>query len=410
MTDFIPGITPIPASFAIITDADKQAMHDQINKGWLTAGPVNAKFEKALSEFTGIKYVRTCNSGSSANLLAVATMVEAGYWKAGDEIITAACAFPTTVNPLLLYGLVPVFVDVDIPTYNVTQQSLVDAISKEKTKGIMLAHTLGNPIPKFISGYFGLPVVEDVCDSLGSAYDRLDPARPNLEPEHVGQRAHIATCSFFPAHHITTGEGGAVFTQDAGLAAIAESIRDWGRACWCIPGDNNTCGTRFESEVDGVLYDHKYQIDKLGFNLKSTDIAAACGLSQIQRLPEFIAQRRSNFHFLSNRLVGISNHIILPEPTPGTSPSWFGFPITIRETGQRQALQEYLWAAKIDTRLLFTGNITRHSYMKGRNFRISGSLENSDKIMADSLWLGVHPHLTEEMLEFVTQKLEAFFK
>ena len=399
LNDFIPGVTPIPASNAVITQADKDAMIEQVNKGWLTAGPVNAKFEQALSDFTGIKHVRTCNSGSSANLLAVAAMVEAGHWKAGDEIITAACAFPTTVNPLLLYGLVPRFIDVSIPTYSITVEAVEKAISP-KTRGIMAAHTLGNPYPA-VMGCLGLPLIEDCCDALGSLYD--------YSTKHVGTMAKIATCSFFPAHHITTGEGGAVFTNDFDLMAIVSSVRDWGRACWCNPGETNSCGFRFDVEVDGVSFDHKYNATTLGFNLKSTDIGAACGLSQIRRLPEFIAARQRNFQFLQDRLLRINDHVILPEPTPGTSPSWFGFPITIRKTGERQALQEYLWSHKIDTRLLFTGNITRHSYMKGRNFRVSGSLANSDKIMADSLWLGIHPHLDERHLEFVADKLTAFF-
>lgn len=400
MAEFIPGVTPITASGAIITDADKDAMRSQVDKGWLTAGPVNRQFEKALADFTGIKHVRTCNSGSSANLLAVAAMVEAGIWKAGDEIITAACGFPTTVNPLLLYGLVPVFVDVEIGTYNPSAQAIDEAWGP-KIKGQILAHTLGNPFDPILRQR---ALVEDCCDALGSTYEE------DGETFHVGKEAWIATCSFFPAHHITTGEGGAVFTSIDPLARIIESVRDWGRECWCEPGQNNTCGKRFECKIDGIAYDHKYAINYLGYNLKMNEIGAACGLSQIKNIRDFVASRRHNFQFLKQRLGEISGHITLPQETEGSNASWFGFPITIKEAGQRQALQEYLWSYKIDSRLIFAGNITRQPYMKGRNYRISGSLENSDKIMADSLWLGVHPALTEEMLDFMVQKICDFFQ
>ena len=396
MTDFIPGVTPIPASGAIITAADKWAMHQQVDKGWLTAGPVNRQFERALGEFTGHKHVRTCNSGSSANLLAVAAMVEAGIWKAGDEIITAACGFPTTVNPLLLYGLVPVFVDVEIGTYVPS----LDAVMKNDADGLVMAHTLGNVAHPDM--FLNFHSIEDCCDALGS--------RGGAKNRHVGGWANIATCSFFPAHHITTGEGGAVFTQDDRLVRIIESVRDWGRSCWCEPGQQNSCGTRFEYTVDGVPADHKYGLEYLGYNLKITEVGAACGLSQIQRLPGFVEARRRNFAFLPAALESCADHIILPQETPGTKASWFGFPITIREPGQRQALQYYLMENKIDSRLIFGGNLTRHTYMRNRNFRIAGSLANSDKILADSLWVGVQPALSEEMLAFVADKITGFFK
>lgn len=412
MSDFIPGVTSIPASNAVIGIEERIAMVEAVGRGWLTAGPENRKFEQALSDFTGIKHVRTCNSGSSANLLAVATMVEAGYWKAGDEIITAACAFPTTVNPLLLYGLVPVFVDVDIGTYNMIPEAVEDAIGP-KTKGIMAAHTLGNPFDAHINWLaerhnFGL--VHDCCDALGSTYETWHGAiKTNT---HVGKHAHLATCSFFPAHHITTGEGGAVFSNDAGLISIAESIRDWGRDCWCEPGKENTCGKRFEQQFGELPYgyDHKYTYSRLGYNLKLTEISAACGLAQTARLQSFIDSRRKNWGFISNRLVGLEDKIILPKATAGSNPSWFGFPITIKKEGERTALQEYLDQNKIGSRLLFSGNITKQPYMKGRNYRISGSLENSDKIMKDTLWIGVWPGLTEEMLSFVCDKIKAFFQ
>lgn len=398
-------MTPIPASFSVITDADKAAMRYVVDSGWLTAGPVNRQFEQALSNFTGISHVRTCNSGSSANLLAVAAMVESGIWKAGDEIITAGCCFPTTVNPLLLYGLVPVFCDIDIPTYNVSLESVLAAVG-EKTRGIMLAHTLGNPFDREIRMKSGLPMIEDCCDALGSTY--LDNVGDGY---HVGKHALISTCSFFPAHHITCGEGGAVFSQDSGMTKIIESVRDWGRDCYCEPGKENTCGKRFEQQF-GTLpygYDHKYTYSALGFNLKITEVQAACGLSQMGRLGEFISARRKNHAFLVARLSGLADRIVLPRATEGTNPSWFGFAITIKEPGQRTALQQYLDSCGIGSRLMFCGNITRQPYMWGRSFRVAGDLQNSDKVMADSLWIGCHPHLTEEQLEFVASKIIGFF-
>jgi CDP-6-deoxy-D-xylo-4-hexulose-3-dehydrase len=370
-------------------------MHNAVSKGWLTAGPINNEFERALGAFTGHSYVHTCNSGSSANLLAVASLVEAGYWKPGDEVITAACAFPTTVNPLLLYGLVPVFVDVEIGTYNVNQETLNNAISP-KTRGVMLAHTLGNPYELTVPD--DIHLIEDCCDALGTT----------VGGRHVGHVGRLATCSFFPAHHITTGEGGAVFTNDKYLASLVESIRDWGRDCYCEPGKENTCGKRFEHEWESLPsgYDHKYTYTRLGFNLKTTEVAAACGVAQIGRLSRFVETRRKNFQYLLERLSDLDK-TICPTFRQGASP--FGFPITLKEEGQRTLLQEYLKQEGIDSRLIFSGNLTRQPYMKGRNFRISGTLENSDKIMRDSLWIGCHPSLTEEQLEYMAITVGKFF-
>jgi len=386
----------IPTSAPSLTETEFAAMHKAVDSHWLTAGPINNEFEKALGAFTGHTYVHTCNSGSSANLLAVASLVEAGFWKRGDEIITAACCFPTTLNPLLLYGLVPVFVDVEIPTYNVSQQTLDRAIGP-KTRGVMLAHTLGNPYD------FSLPsdvtLVEDCCDALGATSRGI----------HVGHIGRLATCSFFPAHHITTGEGGAVFTNDRDLASVVESVRDWGRDCWCEPGKENTCGKRFSWEWESLPagYDHKYTYTRLGFNLKFTEIQAACGRAQIERLGSFVESRRRNFRYLRDRLSSVGEHIILPLYSEGASP--FGFPITIKETGQRKDLQEYLKQEGIDSRLIFAGNITKQPYMKGRDFKISGDLNNTDKIMNDSLWIGCHPSLTQDNLEYMATKVETFF-
>lgn len=393
----------LPASFAVITESDKAAMREVVDSGWLTASKKNAEFEKRLSEFTGIRNVRTCNSGSSANLLAVAAMVETGEWEPGDEIITAACCFPTTVNPLLLYGLVPVFVDIDIPSYNVPVENVISALTK-KTRGVMLAHTLGNPFDFEIRLQCGVPVIEDCADALGSEYEH------HGRRYHVGQFARAATCSFFPAHHITCGEGGAVFTNDDALMKAVESVRDWGRDCWCEPGRENTCGKRFDRQCGGLPFgfDHKYTYSHLGFNLKLTEVQAACGLSQSGRLADFVGARRKNWDFLRRRLDRVQG-IICPRPTAGTHPSWFGFAITIREPGQRTALQQYLDSCGIGSRLLFAGNVTRQPYFSGRQYRIAGGLENCDKVMNDSLWVGCHPHLSESDLEFMASKIEGFF-
>ena len=383
----------VPASGAVLGYEEKVAMHAVVESGWLTAGPINRQFEESLSAFTGIKHVRTCNSGSSANLLAVATMVAAGYWKAGDEIITTAVGFPTTVNPLLLYGLVPVFIDVELGTYNANQTAFNRALSK-KTTGIMMAHTLGNPWQFLASEE--IHVVEDCCDALGS---------------DCGHNSDISTCSFFPAHHITTGEGGAVFTNDGKLVRTIESIRDWGRDCYCEPGQNNTCGKRFCQQFGDLPegFDHKYTFTHLGYNLKLTEVGAACGLAQMTKLPSFIEARQRNFDFLWNGLAHLQDKIILPRATIGSTPSWFGFPITIIRPNLRNAMQRFLDERGVDTRLIFGGNLTRQPYMKGRNFRVSGSLENSDKVMNDSFWVGLHPQLSEEQLAYSCEMIGAFF-
>jgi len=387
----------VPASGAVIGLAEKKAMHDAVDAGWLTAGPINAAFENKLSAFTGIKHVRTCNSGSSANLLAVAAMIASGKWKAGDEIITSAVGFPTTVNPLLLYGLVPVFVDVELGTYNPSVESMYRAITY-KTAGIMMAHTLGNPC-EFPDT--ALPIVADCCDALGSTVDDV----------HVGTAAAIATFSFFPAHHITTGEGGAVMTQDGELLRHIEALRDWGRDCWCSPGQNNTCGKRFDQQFGELPYgfDHKYTFTHAGFNLKATEIQAACGLAQLDRLPLFIKKRISNFAFISARLEKLQREIILPKGTNGTQPSWFGYPITIKNGDSRHILTSYLAEKGVDTRLIFGGNLTKQPYMKGRNFRIAEPLINADKVMNDTFWIGVWPGLSEDDLAYACDTIEEFF-
>ena len=392
----------VAASSPVIGDPEWAAMHAAIDKHWLTASAINRKFEGALSAFTGIPNVRTCNSGSSANLLAVAAMVEAGYWKPGDEIITAAACFPTTVNPLFLYGLKPVFVDILPTTYNVNPDQLWRAIG-HKTTGIILAHTLGNPFSSEIlelARRRELHVIEDCCDALGATYEGV----------HVGTTGDIATCSFFPAHHITTGEGGAVFTSDPVLLRAVERVRDWGRDCWCEAGQNNTCGVRFDQQ-HGELphgYDHKYTMSALGFNLKMTEIQAACGLAQMDRLTGFIEARRRNWAYLRERLDHMRGLLVLPEATPGTEPSWFGFMLTIRESGLRNGMQQYLIQRGVDSRLLFAGNLTKQPYMAKRKFLVAAELRVTDEVMDNGLWVGCWPGLTEEQLEHTAKCIETY--
>ena len=402
---FIPGETPIPASSPVITEAEIDAMSAVVKKGWLTAGPVNAEFEHKLAQFVGVEHCHTCNSGSSANLLAVAALVESGRLKAGDEVIVPATSFPTTVNPLLLYGLVPVFVDIDHKTYNIDfNQACDEVVENRNVKAIMAAHTLGNPFSEYIyklADSYSLVLVEDCCDALGAT----------INGQHVGQHGVVGTCSFFPAHHITMGEGGAVWTNDGEIATAIESCRDWGRDCYCEPGKENTCGKRFCQKFGELPegYDHKYTYTRLGFNLKITEIQAACGLAQIERLRSFVELRRANFASIRNRLSELADNIYLPEATKGSEPSWFGFPFTIKETGLRAQLQEYLAQHQIGSRLLFAGNIVKQPYMAGRAFKIHGALKNSDKVMHDGLWVGCWPGLTTEMLDFMCQKIGEFF-
>lgn len=400
---FVPGETPIPASSPVITEAEIDAMSAVVKKGWLTAGPVNAEFEQKLAQFVGVEHCHTCNSGSSANLLAVAALVESGRLKAGDEVIVPATSFPTTVNPLLLYGLVPVFVDIDSKTYNIDfNQACDEVVDNRNVKAIMAAHTLGNPFSEYIYKLvdsYKLVLIEDCCDALGA----------KLNGEHVGRRGVVGTCSFFPAHHITMGEGGAVWTNDREISTAIESCRDWGRDCYCEPGKENTCGKRFCQKFGELPegYDHKYTYTRLGFNLKITEIQAACGLSQLERLLDFVERRRNNFSTLRSRLSDLQDAIILPCYSEGASP--FGFPITLKETGLRAQLQEYLAQHQIGSRLLFAGNIVKQPYMAGRAFKIHGTLKNSDKVMHDGLWVGCWPGLSEEMLAYMCEKIEHFF-
>jgi CDP-6-deoxy-D-xylo-4-hexulose-3-dehydrase len=406
ITAIPPTVPPrsIPASSPVLTAVDWQALHDAVDAHWLTSGPKTREFERLLAAQFGVGHALSCNSGSSANLLAVAAMVEAGHWRAGDEILTVACAFPTTVNPLLLYGLVPVFVDIDPMTLNVSVDALRKGVSA-KTRGVMLAHTLGNPFDldavMELARVFKLHVVEDCCDALGSTY----AGKP------VGSFGLVGTCSFFPAHHITTGEGGAVVTKDDGLGRVIASVRDWGRDCYCVPGSENTCGKRFCQQLGGLPfgYDHKYTYSHLGFNLQSTEIGCALGVAQIGRASEFIRSRQNNYDYLKERLHSLGDSVVCATATQHSLPSWFGFPITIREPGLRPQLQQYLSERGIGSRLVFAGNITRQPYMRERVYRVAGSLEHTDKVMNDALWLGVWPGLTEDDLDYVARAVREFF-
>jgi CDP-6-deoxy-D-xylo-4-hexulose-3-dehydrase len=407
---FTAGTDVIPPSGKIIGADELKNMVEASLDGWLTAGRFNEAFEQRLGSFLGAKHVLTTNSGSSANLLAFSALTSPQLGeraiKPGDEVISVAAGFPTTVNPILQYGAVPVFVDVHIPTYNIDPE-LIEAAISDKTKAIMLAHTLGNPydLTKIvhIAKKYNLWLVEDCCDALGSTYDG----------KLVGSFGDIGTLSFYPAHHITMGEGGAVFTNNSDLKRIIESSRDWGRDCYCQPGKDNTCGKRVGWQL-GTLpfgYDHKYTYSHLGYNLKISDMQAACALAQMDRLPGFIEVRKRNFNILKDRLKTCEEFLILPEATTGSDPSWFGFPITIRDGAgvARVDLLKYLDQYKVGTRLLFAGNLTRQPYFKGHTHRVSGDLTNTDKVMNNTFWIGVYPGLNEDMLSFMVEKLEAFF-
>ena len=409
-TSFIPGKSVIPPSGKVINGDDLVNLVDASLDGWLTTGRFNDAFEQNLATYIGVRHALTTNSGSSANLLAISALTSPSLGeralRAGDEVVTAAAGFPTTVNPLLLYGLIPVFVDSSAPTYNPSISDIAAAIGP-KTRAIMLAHTLGNPFAveevRALADRHGLWLIEDCCDALGSTYHE----------RKVGTFGHIGTLSFYPAHHITMGEGGAVFTNDIKLKRLIESFRDWGRDCYCAPGKDNTCGKRFGWQFGNLPagYDHKYTYTHAGFNLKITDMQAALGLSQLKRIDEFVLQRRSNFVLLSELLSPLSKQLILPQATPGSEPSWFGFPITLTAEAKcrRVDLLRHLDEHKIGTRLLFAGNLTRQPYFAGREFSISGTLEGADRIMDDTFWVGIYPSLGNVQLEYIANRLLAFF-
>lgn len=406
---FVAGTTPIPPSGKLINYEELDLMVQASLDGWLTTGRFNQQFEEQLAKFLGVKYVLTVNSGSSANLVAFSTLTSPKLGeraiRKGDEVIGVAAGFPTTVNPIVQFGAVPVFVDVDPITHNIDAQKIEAAITP-KTKAIMLAHSLGNPfnldVVTALCKKYQLWLVEDCCDALGSTY------RNQL----VGTFGDIATLSFYPAHHITMGEGGAVFTNHHELKQIAESFRDWGRDCYCAPGKDNTCGKRFAWQLGGLPYgyDHKYTYSHLGYNLKITDMQAACALAQLQKAQDFIAKRKANFAYLKERLESCAEFLQLPQATEHSDPSWFGFPITLADNCpvSRVDLTTYLDQHKIGTRLLFAGNLTRQPSMQGVNYRVSGDLRHTDKVMNDTFWIGVQPALTPEMLDYAASQIETF--
>lgn len=395
---FVPGETFIPASGKVVDGDDLAMLVEASLDMWLTAGRFAEAFEARLAETFGLRHARMTVSGSAANLLAFSTLCSPRLNERaippGSEVLTVAAGFPTTVTPIIQNGCVPVFVDIDPATHNVDAARLAEAVTPA-TRAIMLAHTLGNPfdlgaVSEIARGH-GLYLVEDCCDALGARWDG----------RHVGTFGDLATVSFYPAHHITTGEGGAVLTRNKALAKLAESLRDWGRDCWCPPGRSDSCGKRFDWHLGELPpgYDHKYTYSQIGYNLKATDMQAALGLSQLDKLPGFVARRNENWRLLRDafRREGLDEFLILPETTPGAEPSWFGFLLTVREGAPfgRNDLIRRLEERRIGTRLLFAGNLTRQPAFAAVRYRIHGDLTHTDRTMRDSFWVGVWPGIGE---------------
>lgn len=409
--EFIPGETPIPVSGKVFDHEELELLVDSSLDFWLTTGRYAQEFEKKFAECFGLPFCLLTNSGSSANLLALSALtspkLKERQLRPGDEVITVAAGFPTTVNPILQNQLVPVFLDVQIPTYNVDVEKLAAARS-DRTKAIMIAHTLGNPYDlKAVSEFakkHQLWLIEDCCDAAGSTY----------QGQHVGTFGDLATVSFYPAHHITMGEGGAVLTRSPALKRLVETFRDWGRDCWCEPGHDNTCGKRFSWKLGDLPegYDHKYTYSHIGYNLKVTDMQAAVGVAQIKKLPQFIEARKRNFKRLSDGLASLEDRLILPKATAGADPSWFGYPITLRDANgtQRAVFQQYLDSKKIASRLIFAGNLVRQPAYADSKYRVVDSLEMSDTIMNQSLWIGVFPGITDQMIDYMVESISAYFK
>lgn len=405
---FVPGRTPVPVAGRVFDAFDVESLVDSALDFWLTTGRYAAQFERAFARYVGVRGATLVNSGSSANLLALTALTSPKLGdrrlKPGDEVITLAAGFPTTVNPIIQNRLVPVFVDVQIPTYNIDASRLEAALS-DRTRAVMIAHTLGNPfdveaVQAFVSRH-DLWLVEDCCDALGATY----------QGRKVGTFGDAATVSFYPAHHITMGEGGCVLTEKPLLKTIVESFRDWGRDCWCDPGKENTCGKRFQWELGELPcgYDHKYTYSHIGYNLKLTDMQAAVGVSQLRKLPGFIERRRANFAALYAGLRELEEVFILPQATPDSEPSWFGFPLAVRPGGPFTRNQAIAWLEerKIATRLLFGGNLVRQPAYAGVDYRVAGPLENTDFVMNNVFWIGVYPGLSADMLDYVLETLRS---
>ena len=399
---FVPGETYVPVAGRVFDAADVQSLIDSGLDFWLTEGRFAKQFEIEFARFFKMRHAILVNSGSSANLLALTCLTSPlladRRLQAGDEVITVATGFPTTVNPIFQNGLVPVFVDVQIPTYNIDTTQLKLALS-EKTRAVMIAHTLGNPFDLQAVTTFckenNLWLVEDCCDAVGATY--------NNQP--VGRFGDVATVSFYPAHHITMGEGGALLTDKPKLKKIIESFRDWGRDCWCDPGKDNTCGKRFDWQLGDLPhgYDHKYTYSHIGYNLKATDMQAAVGVSQLKKLAGFIEKRRANFDYLTERLSSLQDFFMLPEATQNSNPSWFGFPIYVRAEAPftRDEAVRWLENHNIGTRLLFGGNLLRQPAYRAQKYRVVGDLTQADEITRRVFWIGVYPGLTEPMLDYV---------
>jgi CDP-6-deoxy-D-xylo-4-hexulose-3-dehydrase len=407
--DFIPGKTYISYAGRVYDEKEMISLVDASLDFWLTAGRYAKQFEEELAKFLGVKYCLLTNSGSSANLLAISALTSPKLGerrlKPEDEVITTACGFPTTVNPIIQNNLVPVFIDVDLGTYNIQVEKLEEAIT-EKTKAIFIPHTLGNPaeLDKIMENVkkYDLWFVEDNCDSLGSKYNG----------KYTGTFGHVSTCSFYPAHHITMGEGGAVLTNDPLLNKIIASFRDWGRDCWCEPGCDNTCGKRFGWQLGKLPYgyDHKYIYSHIGYNLKITDMQAAIGVEQLKKLPGFIEKRRENFRMLYEGLRKYEKWLILPVATENSEPSWFGFPLLVRKDAPftRDEIVRYLEENKIATRMLFGGNLTKQPAYEDVKYKMISSLKNTDLVMNNFFWIGVYPGITEEKLDYVIKVVDRF--